>query len=226
MENQGTKMFHIAGHAMEKYHCENRKIIERRLKSILVDAEVSCINNGCINNIITKEFHREKVSSRTVLVDQNLKPNKMYYLESGLVRLFLKISGQKSFTLFFVSGGEFVFIPFLELSTQFRRLSLQAVSDCVVWSVEIENFKRNSICNNSLWDYLKIHFLKKFEEVVSMREYFFQSYNAKERYDILMTEDLDLISKAPDKYLASYIGVAPETYSRMKLSRKKYSKLK
>lgn len=202
---------------MKRFYSKNRKIIAKRLKTILTDAGEPRINRVCINKIVDKDLRRDTQPARTVLAHQDLMPNRVYYLETGIVRLCLKMPGSRLSTLCFFSDGEFLFIPFLELSNQFHRLSLQTVSDCVVWSSEIENFKRNIIkCNNSLWECLKIHFLQEFEEVVSMREYLCQMYNAKERYNILLSGNQNLINKAPDKYLASYIGVAPATYSRIK----------
>ena len=46
--------------------------------------------------------------------------------------------------------------------------------------------------------------------------------SAEERYDTLLADSPDLISRIPDKYLASYLGIRPPSLSRIK--RKKIKK--
>jgi hypothetical protein len=49
-----------------------------------------------------------------------------------------------------------------------------------------------------------------------MREYRKHTMSARERYQLLLEEYPELVKRVPDNQLASWLGVVPATFSRLK----------
>lgn len=202
---------------MKNRDCQDRKLIAKRVKTALSHSGAPRENLARIEKLIPEAFFRSINPPMKTLIHQGVQPNKIYYISDGILSLCLETSGKKLYTLSFFSGGQLVFVPFHEIKSDSLHITLQAITECVVWSAEYKVFKDKVVgCNQFYWDYLEMYFLQEFSEIVSMREYLCQTYNAEERYNILLRENKHLIDKVPDRDLASYIGVKPEAFFRLK----------
>lgn len=63
---------------------------------------------------------------------------------------------------------------------------------------------------------MKIAVTEELAELTSMREFRKQTMPARERYRILLEEYPELVRRVPDNQLASWLGVVPATFSRLK----------
>lgn len=77
------------------------------------------------------------------------------------------------------------------------------------------------LCDNNME--IKLFFRKLTERTLLLqkkriKETIFRS--AKERYEILLTENPNLVLRVPSIYIASYLGITPETLSRIKTKMK------
>ena len=54
---------------------------------------------------------------------------------------------------------------------------------------------------------------------LGMREISVLSYSAEERYDRLLGNAPHILQLVPQKHLASYLGMTPETFSRIRKKR-------
>lgn len=77
------------------------------------------------------------------------------------------------------------------------------------------------ICENN--NEIKLFFRKLMEDILILKkkrikDTIFKS--AKERYETLLTEKPNLVLRVPSIYIASYLGITPETLSRIKTKMK------
>jgi len=140
--------------------------------------------------------------------------NFMYFLVKGAVMLMYPRNGM-DYVIRFNFPGSFFNSYRSFISQEPSELKIEAVSDVIAFRIgrnDLENFYRGSeeariVGQKILENY---HFQKE------QREIAFLSRSAEENYLELMKNDPDLQNYIPLKYTASYLGVAPESLSRIR----------
>ena len=98
-------------------------------------------------------------------------------------------------------------------------ISVQALEDSVVYTAKYANFinltKENPVWNEVYREILVRNYMRK-----SKREIEFVLYNAKQRLDQCFKSSYIDINRIPKTYLASYLGIAPPSLSRLLRDRK------
>lgn len=144
---------------------------------------------------------------------------KLYFLERGLLRYFEMVDGMdttKYFTIApycFTAQRSFV-------RNQPSSDGICAIEDSLIWEMNKEDADR----------LLELKSWSKFvRELVQEVQYFteeilldLQNKTAEERYIELVNSQSVLVEKVPLKHLASYLGIAPQSLSRI---RKKFYKI-
>ena len=67
-----------------------------------------------------------------------------------------------------------------------------------------------------IWPGFALVLMEELAETISEREFRHQSLPAQERYQLMVEEHPDLLERVPDSQLASWLGVVPATFSRLK----------
>lgn len=139
--------------------------------------------------------------------------NFLYFLEEGLLRYVVNQDGEeltKYFTIApycFTSQKSFTRrIPALE--------GIQAIEKSKVWKISYE--ASDKLLQLSGWN----TFIRKL--ILEVQGYTddivkeLQSRTAEERYSQLLINSSELLKRVPQKYLASYLGIAPQSLSRIR----------
>lgn len=163
--------------------------------------------------IISQAFERREIKKNEVFVEEGKICRHLYFLEKGLLRYFIIKDGNditKTFTI----------APYLFTSTlSFRNQkpaneSIQAIEKSIVWQTTFS--KMNELTKLNSWN----HFVKK---VVNEVQEFAESLlmevrteTAEKRYEKLLEKHSDLIHKIPLKHLSSFLGIAPQSLSRIR----------
>ena len=166
--------------------------------------------------IIQQAFERREIAKNEILVDEGKICKYFYFLEKGLVRCFINNDGNdvtKYFTTApycFTSKNSF-------MGQTPAQESIQALDDCVVWQTTFSH--ANSLLELKSWS----EFVRKFlhevqnhfeEELMEIR-----SKTAEQRYDGLLVKYPLEVDKIPLKHLSSYLGIAPQSLSRIRKKR-------
>ncbi|MDX2302451.1 MAG: Crp/Fnr family transcriptional regulator [Microscillaceae bacterium] len=156
-----------------------------------------------------KFYKRNEILIRPGEVDKNLS-----LIINGLVRAFYLIEGEEKTIYFrheFTAIGCYESLFLNQPNSQF----FQAIEDTQVLTipfVHIERLEKEDLefayAINQRIKQLLVLALQKIERHIF--------YNAEEHYKILMKERPDLIQRVPQKYLASFLGIAPESLSRIR----------
>ncbi len=135
-------------------------------------------------------------------------------VKEGVQRIYFERDGNEA-CIGFAYGGSWsgVFDSFVSQSPS--RFVLQALSPSVLFSIDHADLQER---------YRRIPKMERFgrlmlEEVVvarATREVEQLTMTAQERYDRLMSRSPHLLQLVPQKDIASYLGMSPETFSRLR----------
>lgn len=146
------------------------------------------------------------------------KPNRIcehtYFIKSGLVRIFYK-KDEKEITDNFSAEGEWItsiysfmknvpdncYIKTLE-DSELIMINILQLEKCFCDFPEMERFGRILISN---------YFVQQSERIISM-----QFHTAKEKYQFFCNTSKNKLSRVPLGMLASHLGIAQETLSRIR----------
>ena len=149
--------------------------------------------------------------------------SEFYFIIEGCIRMFYWVEGEEK-TAFFYTENEFV--SSYESFTKHipARHSLQAVEDTTVAIISSEQAQA------MLLKYTMFEFLARvaMEQELSVYQDIIASFitqNAEQRYQALSKSKPQLLQRIPQYQLATYLGVSPETLSRIRkrISNKKLS---
>lgn len=137
-----------------------------------------------------------------------------YFLESGLIRFFYNIDGNEVTKTF--TKAPYCFTS----KTSFRKQipsdeSIQALEFTKVWQTTSEKYKNlESIKSWNIFMRKILHEIDEFSEKFYLES---KIYTAEERYIKLFEEyPASLIQKIPLKHLSTYLGIAPQSLSRIR----------
>lgn len=162
---------------------------------------------------------RREIKKETVLLEEGKVCRHLYFLESGLLRFFVWKDGN-DITKFFTEAPYCLTSQKSFVSQQPAKESIETLEDSVLWQMSLED--ANRLLSVFVWT----EFIRKLiQEVQSFTEEILeelQTETAENRYLKLLERPSPLLQRVPLKHLASYLGIAPQSLSRI---RKKLTKL-
>lgn len=140
--------------------------------------------------------------------------DKLSFIKSGYVRIFAQ-EGTKEITQWISSPGYFLTDLGSFIFDQRARWNMQALEDCRLFTIHKKDFRKlGELVSN--WSQLENRFLSSCFIMLENRVFSHLSLNAEERYRKLYEADRTLFQKVPQQYLASMLGMSPETFSRIR----------
>lgn len=164
---------------------------------------------------IRSHFHFFNKKKKDYLVKEGSISTDYFFLLEGYVRTFYNTEAGTEVTVDLVSKGEFAssMYSILKVAPSFE--NIQCITDVLVCSISQKSFETLAVTDPKWIELgmkcLKSALLKKEERILT-----FGKLKGKERYAKLMSERPDLVNHIPVQYIASYIGVRPESLSRIR----------
>ncbi len=162
------------------------------------------------------ELHFEKkiFKKNELILEPGSVCNHFYFLETGLLRFFYDVDGEditKTFTL-----APYCFTSKLSFRNQIpSNEGIQALEDTTVWQTSFQQYKR--LEDIVAWN---IFIRKLLNEIQEFSENFYleaKIMTAEARYQKLFGEyPASLMQKIPLKHLSSFLGIAPQSLSRIR----------
>jgi CRP-like cAMP-binding protein len=164
-------------------------------------------------------FKPLEIEKGAFFLKQDQYSKQLGFVESGILREFLYIN-DKEITKWFSTPGYFAVDLTGFMHNQKSKVSYQALTDTRLLTISKEDY--HSIGEKiPAWDKLEKLFLTKCFSVLENRVIAHLAMNAEERYNQLFEFQPALFNQVPLNYLASMLGMTPETLSRI---RSKHSK--
>ena len=164
--------------------------------------------------IIGRLFHEKSFRKGDHLLRAGSVCRYVIFIESGLVRYYINQDGEEK-TNYFNKEGEFVcdYISFLPQSPS--RVNIQALEDTVVWVINHHDLQQlyMEVSHGERFGRLAIErvFVQLVGQIASMYT------DAPEmRYTSFTASYPDLVQRIPQYYIASYVGVKPQSLSRIR----------
>lgn len=149
--------------------------------------------------------------------------DRIYFINEGLVRAFYERDG-KEHTLWLGFAGEFVYSvkSFIEQSPSLDTIVL--VTDCKFTSLSYQNLQY-LYNKDPIWNKFGRLMFEKYYVILIERIRLFQSLSAAERYDQVDKRHPNILEEVKLTHLASYLGMAPETLSRLRAKQKRRQRI-
>lgn len=156
-----------------------------------------------------------------VIMPQGRPVDHLYFLNSGIVRLFRLHEG-RDMTLDFISAGEFVSTAVYVLNRQPSPCGLETMTDIggLIWNRgDLLTFQREVSVAGQIEQALLDRLLNWNQE----REMDVMSLTPEARYEKLLRLSPQVVQQVPQRYIASFLGIHADSLSRIraKLSRKR-----
>lgn len=172
---------------------------------------------------LCKHFECIKIRKNEFSIKTGHFENYLYFIEEGILRYWSlgnKKDATKEITFWFSFPGEFANSYFSLKSRQPSVINIQALTDCVIWRLPKQKladlYHRSLNANKVARIILENILLRKINHEIQLA-----GFSSEDMYNELFTKEKELLEKIPLKYIASYIGVTPQTLS---LIRKKILK--
>ena len=165
-------------------------------------------------NAIASKFTYRTVAKNDFLLKQGRPCTQMSFIQSGIVRVYAVI-GDKEITQWVSTKGYFMTdLASFTFNTP-ARWNIQALSDCELYTVSKDDYE--SLGHEiPEWHRLEKLFIAKCFIILEERVNSHLFMTAEERYAKLFSLQPDLFNNVPLQYLASMLGMTPETLSRLR----------
>jgi CRP-like cAMP-binding protein len=140
--------------------------------------------------------------------------DRLGFVQSGIVREYVE-TNDKEVTKWISTKGYFVVDLASFVFHQPARWNFQAFTDTELFVIDQKNYQRIGQMVER-WPELEKLFIAKCFTVLEERVLTHLSMTAEERYQQLFAFNKELFNQVPLQYLASMLGMTPETLSRLR----------
>ena len=163
---------------------------------------------------IANQFTTHAISKNDYFVQSGQYCKRLSFIKEGYFRIFDYKEG-KEITQWISSKGEFVTDLSSMIFSTPARWNIQALEDAVLYSLSKEDYDQLG-SHIPQWDKLEKLFIAKCFLTLEDRVFSFLSMTAEQRFQHLFQYKPELFNLVPLHYLASMLGMTPETLSRIR----------
>lgn len=166
-------------------------------------------------SLCTEYFEPISYSKNLIVEEQDKIPEYLYFIASGFMRLFYyddngdEVTTQLNYAMDFTAS----YLRFIHGIKS--KENIECITDCELLRISKQNLK--TLIDKS--ENFKLFSLKIFEQAISVAEKRandLATLKAELRYKKLMEENPTIIQNVPIQYIASYLGMKPESLSRIR----------
>jgi len=168
-------------------------------------------------SMIASLFKPDSLKKGDFYIKNGENCDKLSFVESGFLRLYATVA-DKDITQWIFTKGYFIGdMPSLTFNVP-SRWNIQALTDIQLYTIQKDNY--NKIVETvPRWPEIEKHFLIHCFSLMESRIFAHLSMSAEERYTAFYEQNKDLFTQVPVQYIASLLGMTPETFSRIRKKR-------
>ena len=164
-----------------------------------------------------KEIKHLNVPANYMIHEQGKVCKNVFFIETGLARVFYYNNEGKDITDYFGPEGNFIAVVETFFKGGASNYNIQTLEDSVLISMDwrfLESMLNKYI---QLERFGRLITMKILEQTIA-RVNAIQFQTAQERYSFMMERYPDMINRVQQRHIASYLGITPETLSRIRKS--------
>lgn len=159
-------------------------------------------------------FKEQHLDKGDYFLQQGAPCNKLSFIKSGMLRIYVN-TGDKEVTQWISTRGYFVTdLSGLVFETP-ARWTIQALTDTELFTISRTDY-RNIGTLIPKWHELEKLFIARCFAMLEDRIFSHLSMSAEERYHFFFEKNRELFNQVPLQYIASMLGMTPETFSRIR----------
>jgi len=163
---------------------------------------------------VKEYFVEETFSRKAFLVQEGKQCQKLCIIREGYLRFFT-YSEKKAVTHWIFGQGQLVTDVASFFLQDPAKWNIQALDNTTVFTLSQDSYRhlREQVPQ---WDHYEKVLLIKLMSALENRIYSLISMSTKERYQYLFNANSQMFNEIPLQYLASMLGMTPETLSRIR----------
>jgi CRP-like cAMP-binding protein len=165
-------------------------------------------------SLILSNFENRAVKKNQILLEAGKRCTEMYFVKSGYLRVYSLSNGMET-TLWIAGGGAFITSLSSFIFEMPNNWYIQTVTYCELEVISRQDhFDLLKECPK--WMEFDIILLSKSFAMLEERMFHQLYTNSTERLQKLQSNNPDLFKHVPLQYIASSLGITPETLSRIR----------
>ncbi len=164
--------------------------------------------------VIASMFKPEKLNKGDFYLKTGRQCDKLSFISSGLLRVYAQ-AGEKEVTQWISSKGYFVTDLYSLVFGQAARWNIQSLSEVELYTIRKKDYESIGLLVPE-WHRLEKLFIAKCFTMLEDRVFRHLSMSAEERYKAFFSQNKELFNQVPLQYIASMLGMTPETFSRIR----------
>ncbi len=163
---------------------------------------------------IVSLFKQTTIKKGDFLLKSGKRCNKLSFVQSGLLRMFVS-TDDKEITQWISTKGYFCADLSSFVFDTLSHLSIQALVDSEIFIISKEDYGLIGKLVPKWHEFEKLFIVRCFI-ILEERIFSHLSMTAEERYKHFFENNRELFNQVPLQYIASMLGMTPETFSRIR----------
>jgi CRP-like cAMP-binding protein len=163
--------------------------------------------------IVEKYLVHMEFKKETILLQEGKVCRHLYFLESGLLRFFILKNGNDVTKYFTDVPYCFTSIKSFEAQKPATE-SIETLEDTILWAMTFESVQ--SLQTLPVWNTFSRKLIQEVQTYTDEILEELQTETAENRYKKMLFDNDPLLQRVPLKHIASYLGIAPQSLSRIR----------
>lgn len=165
--------------------------------------------------VVAAGFECELIPKKTKIIKEGSLNDRLYFVETGLLYAYKSQQDNQQQVIQFAWENHWISDLFSLLSGKPALFTIVTLEDCKLWSINKQQYDR--YCAEFRWmeTAFRINFQQAYLHAI-LRLSDGYSLDATEKYNRLFDKYPQLLQRAPQYLIASYLGVLPSSLSRIR----------